>query len=73
METGLAQLGEISPRARWDLSQVGKNFHMSTSSHLTGMDIYPIFADFDLEYSIERHNLKIQTIEQILKDLYRNY
>ena len=43
------RLGGIS--VKWD-----KIFQINTSSHLTGMDI---FADFDLEYSIEQHNLKI--------------
>ena len=57
METWLARLemrshlvlGGIS--VKWD-----KIFHMNTSSHLTGMNI---FADFDLEYNIKRHNLRI--------------
>ncbi len=60
METGLARLGEISHlvlggiSVKWD-----KIFHVNTSSHLTGMDI---FADFGQEYSIEQHNLKIQKL-----------
>ena len=57
METRLARLGEISPHARWDLSRWDKIFHMNTSSHLTGMDI---FANFDQEYGTEWHNLKIK-------------
>ena len=61
MEAGLAWLGEISPRAIGGISvKRDKIFHMNTSSHLTRMDI---FADFDLEYSIEQRNLKIQTIK----------
>ncbi len=63
METGLARLGEISPRAIGEISvKWDKIFHMNTSSHLIGMDS---FADFDLKYSIDQHNLKIQTIDKI--------
>ncbi len=62
MEIGLARLSEMSPRAIGGISvKWEKIFHMNTSFHLIGMDS---FADFDLEYSIDQHNLKIQTINK---------
>ncbi len=55
------RLGEISPRDRWNLSQVGQNFPYE---QFIPPDRVDIFAVFDLEgHSIEGHNLKIQTIK----------